>query len=219
MFSKVKIAAAVSLICLGFASSAALAAGSSVINGNFTYLNEDLSACGDTTGVTWDGVTATLKVKQIGATSHVEVELEGGRPNTLYTMWLRLRGTVTATGVSFGASPITGLPVTAFAPGSALAGLMAVSPPYPGTPVAVNGFTTDANGDGEFMGEMDFPLVGGAYPFNLADKPPVAIANPGAGVSAPFLIRIATHCTDGLSHGLYPDVPGAPIESWFDYPL
>jgi hypothetical protein len=87
--------------------------------------------------------------------------------------------------------------------------------------MAVNGFTTDANGNGEFMTALDFPLVGGAYPFNLAPAfngvagfPPVAIVNPGAGVSGPFLLRIATHCSDGLAHGLNPGV----IESWFDWP-
>ncbi len=223
MFSKVKIAAAVSLVCLGFASGAALAGDSKVIhNSSFVFLNEDLSACGDTTGVTWDGATASLEVKQVGAGSQVEVELKGGRPNTLYTIWLRLRGTVTATGASFGGSPMTGEPVTALAPASAMAELIEYTAPNPGSPMAVNGFYTDAQGNGEFMTTLDFPLVGGAYPFNLAPAfngvagfPPVAIVNPGAGVSGPFLLRIATHCTDGLAHGLNPGV----IESWFDWPL
>jgi hypothetical protein len=220
MFKAKPISIALMLIGLGIAPGAALASGSSVINSDFVNLGSGLGVAARCGG-TWDNATASLKVKQVGAGSQVEIELEGGRPNTLYTIWLRLQGTVTATGASFGGSPMTGEPVTALAPGSAIPELIEYTAPNPGSPMAVNGFTTDANGNGEFMTALDFPLVGGAYPFNLAPAfnavagfPPVAIVNPGAGVSGPFLLRIATHCSDGLAHGLNPGV----IESWFDWP-
>ena len=87
-----------------------------------------------------------------------------------------------------------------------------------------NGFWSDENGNALFVTELDFPMIGGAYPFQrfegfdptderfTAEEPrvfPVAIVGSGA----PFTLRIASHCTDGVGHGL----AAGPHEGWFDW--
>ena len=70
----------------------------------------------------------------------------------------------------------------------------------------------------------DFPVVGGAYPFQEATtsrpgfegvpKVALAIPTPETSSGTPFLIRVISHCTDQSSHGLSP----ATREAWFQYP-
>ena len=93
---------------------------------------------------------------------------------------------------------------------------------------------TNEDGAADFMIELDFPLVGGAYPFQMANqtlldnwvtegggnnttpmRKPVPIINPNdENIEGGFLLRVVSHCTDNLTHGLDPDVH----EGWFNYP-
>jgi hypothetical protein len=132
----------------------------------------------------------------------------------------------------FGGSPLTGGGVTPLVPGYALDTVISHTPPFPGTSNPTAGFTTDAAGNADFEIDLDFPLVGGAYPFQRASdqavqnlrsagspfplvRIPSAVANPAdPNISASYLLRIVSHCQDGLAHGL---VPG-PREAWFQYP-
>lgn len=175
----------------------------------------------------FDGASAEIEVSQKGNTSKVEIELEGGVPNTLYTVWVRLKGA--SHGASFGGSPITGGGATPLAHSDGLAQLVA-DWVGAGSPTQPNGFITDANGDGELKVDLDFPVVGGAYPFNRmahddhllaqtknpdAQPIPTAIVNPADSlIAAPFIIRMVSHCQDQTGHGLSP----AKREAWFQYP-
>ena len=185
----------------------------------------------DPSGNAWQGATASLKIRQDGTASLVTIDVRDAIPNTVYDVWLRMRGNG-PDGSQIGGSPMTGGAATALAPGSALDDLLAVSPPLAGTANPVNGFTTDGNGNADWVIDLDFPVVGGAYPFqnasdgavqNLIDagstwplvRIPSPVVNPvDPNISAPFLLRIVSHCTDGLTHGLSP----ATREAWFQYP-
>jgi hypothetical protein len=176
----------------------------------------------------FDSASATITSEQDAGTTKVKIKIKNGKPNTLYTSWIRLRGN-DQQGNSFGGSPITGGGATPLAASTNLDALTAAWI-GPGTPTSSNSFTTDMNGRGQGTFILDFPLESGGYPFNnisaasLADaqvKRPAALATPTAivdprqsGVSGPFLIRTVSHCQDGLSHGLSP----ANRESWFQYP-
>ncbi len=229
------------LLSMGMASTAALASPSN------KAIDEDMtrrapgssSGSGDTveancatdpSGNAWQGATAELKVKQKGTGSEVEIEIEGAVPNTLFTVWLRIKGSngLNDTAPTVG-SPLTGGGATPLAPGSELNALNDISPWVlaAGAPSSANSFTTDADGDAEFEIDLDFPVVGGAYPFQEMVGParpghdghpdvPTAIADPRAtGQSGtPFLMRVVSHCTDNMSHGLSPYVR----EAWFQYP-
>jgi len=169
----------------------------------------------------WPDASATLEILQAVSSSTVTVEVSSAKPNTYYTLWLRLRGK-DASGNVFGGSPLTGKPGTPLVPTSALPAALAAT----AEPVVrgVNGFNTDQEGNGSVTIDLDFPIVNGAYPFHRfegfdpaderfpLDTPsahPVAIV--GQGV--PFTLRLASHCVDGLSHGLLP----GPHEGWFDW--
>lgn len=173
----------------------------------------------------WPDARASLEILQGGGRSIVTVDMTGGRPNTLYTMWVRLRGN-DASGADFGGSPLTGIPGNPLIPSSELPNALAAM----GAPIEDNmhGFRSDENGDGRVIIELDFPIIGGAYPFDRfagfdpadprfpLDNPsnqPVAIVGESAG--APFTLRLASHCTDGLGHGLVPE----PHEGWFDWKM
>lgn len=169
----------------------------------------------------YEGAKADLMLAQKAGMSKVKIRLQHAKPHTVYTVWLRVKGN-DADG-SFGGSPLTGGGATPLAPGSDLVELLQSTPPNPGNAFPLNGFTTDAQGNGKLSVRLDFPLLGGSYPFNLlpdglipgAREIPVAIVNPAQpGVSAPFMLRIVSHCQDGLGHGLS---PGAR-EAWFDWP-
>jgi len=169
----------------------------------------------------WPNAKATLEILQGVSTSRVTVEVSNARPNTLYTLWLRLRGE-DASGNAFGGSPLTGIPGTPLIPTSELSDALTVfaSP----SARAKNGFHTDEDGNGSITIDLDFPIVKGAYPFDKfegfdagderypLESPsaiPVAIVGPGG----PFTLRLASHCVDGLSHGLV----AGPHEGWFDW--
>ena len=179
----------------------------------------------DPSGNAWQGATATLEIKQKGSDSDVEVEVSDAAPNTLFTVWVRIKG---KNGLNSAGSPLTGGGATPLAPGSALDDLNAISPWVnpAGASSSANSFTTDADGYAEFEIDLDFPVVRGAYPFQMTatSRPgheghanvPTAIADPGepGQEDTPFLIRVVSHCTDQSSHGLSP----ATREAWFQYP-
>jgi hypothetical protein len=191
-----------------------------------------LANCGASSGIQ----TATVEATQSGSGSKVEIEVRNARPDTVYTVWLRMSGSgpgdETGTGGGSGGSPMTGGGATPLAPGSALDGLLHYSPPFAGSPTPTNGFVTDAYGNADFQIELDFPLIGGAYPFQNASteavealryagstwplvRKPHPVANPtDPNISAPFLMRVISHCTDQVGHGLSPAVR----EAWFQYP-
>lgn len=172
----------------------------------------------------WPDASATLEIRQGAGHSTVAVEIRAARPNTYYSIWLRLKGE-DASGVGYGGSPFMGIPGTPLIPTSELGNALATfSEP---NDTSINGFHTDENGDASFYIELDFPIINGAYPFQkfvdfdasderfLVDEPsnrPVAIAGAGA---APFTLRVASHCTDGTGHGLLP----GPHEGWFDWAM
>lgn len=163
----------------------------------------------------WEEARARVKIVQVQGSSYVQIGLRNARPDTVYTVWLRLAGTVTATGLSFGGSPLTGGGATPLVAGYNLPEVLHYSPPNPGTPDPSNGFTTDAQGNGKLVVALDFPVLGGAYPFNFVDLPPTAIVNPAAeGIDGPFMLRVVSHCQDDLAHGVSP----ANREAWFDWP-
>ena len=181
----------------------------------------------DPSGNAWQDATANLKVTQVGNTSSVFIKVQGAAPDTLFTVWTRLSGS--GQGTSFGGSPITGGGATPMASSDNLGQLVA-DWVGAGSADQPNGFVTNHNGDGQLKVDLDFPLVGGAYPFNRIDTNDLALAqtkNPGAtavpavivnptdsGIGGPFLLRVISHCQDGLGHGLSP----AKREAWFQYP-
>ncbi len=168
---------------------------------------------------------------QLGGKSYMSIDLYNSRPNTLYTIWIRVKG-VDRDGNPFGGSPLTNGGATPLAAGSKLDELEEISPwNSPGSTALVNGFTTNSSGRGKLITKLDFPLIGGSYPFNKISNAalenirnlqnpsaraiPVAIVNPrDINVNAPFALRIVSHCQDGLGHGLSP----ANRETWFDWP-
>ncbi len=174
---------------------------------------------------------AKLKVTQMGPSTHVSIRLRHARPNTVYTVWVRLKGN-DQDGNSFGGSPLTNGGATPLAPSTALDLLESNSPwSNIGSNNAPNTFITDHRGRGRLDVTLDFPLFGGAYPFGSisanaldhiratinpnATGTPTALVNPNhVGVDGPFLLRIVSHCQDDLGHGLSP----AARETWFNYP-
>ncbi|MDG2336183.1 MAG: hypothetical protein P8Q97_18410 [Myxococcota bacterium] len=173
---------------------------------------------------------ASLRWAQEDGRTRLRIHLSNGRPNTLYTVWLRLKGT-DRDGWAFGGSPITGGGSTPLAPSTALEELLAATGPGNGSPTPPNGFWTNRRGRGRMVLNLDFAFPAGAYPFDRADLSEEALSDlavlfpeyrliPTALVDAnvseaPFTLRLASHCTDDLSHGL---TPGAR-EGWFDWPI
>ncbi len=172
---------------------------------------------------------ASLRWEQEDGETRLRIHLNHGRPNTLYTVWLRQKGK-DRDGWSFGGSPVTGGGSTALAPTAALNELVAETGPGNGSPDPANGFWTNDRGRGRLELDLDFAFPGGAYPFNRAELSedsldqlaalfpdyrliPMAIVD-ARFVEAPFTLRIASHCTDDLSHGLTP----GNREGWFDWP-
>lgn len=226
------------LLGMGIASTAALAGSSKVVDGPMSRIDPD-KASGDGVSTVrnncgggsngFDGATAEIEIKQKGSGSEAEIELEGGVPNTLYTVWVRMKGAVHG-GVSYGGSPMTAGGATPLSHTDGLAQLVFDWVVGPGSPTQPNGFITDANGDGEFKVDLDFPVVNGAYPFNRMEHADHLLAqtkNPGANPiptaivtlpdtrnEGPFMIRMVSHCQDQLGHGLSP----AKREAWFQYP-
>lgn len=156
--------------------------------------------------------SATIAIDQDSIGSTVRITLNDARPETLYTSWLRVKGTTLGDdGIDFGSSPFTGAGSTPLAASSAIETLLAITESSGMTEV-VNGFWTDLEGHGELIAELDFPILGGAYPFHHHDDSLAPLAIVGAPF-APFMIRIASHCTDGMGHGL----SAGNREPWFDW--
>lgn len=171
----------------------------------------------------WANGRALLRIRQSDGKSQVVITIRKVRPHTFYTVWLRLGGT-DSNGDSFGGNPVTGGRATPLAATSDLSSLLEATGPGNGTDQVVNGFWTNAAGNATFRRQLDFPIVAGAYPFQRfpdwdptdprlpAENPaiyPVAIAGP----QGPFTLRVVSHCTDEVGHGL----GSGPRELWFDW--
>ena len=183
----------------------------------------------------WLSATANIKIKQNETNSEVAVRITNAKANTLYTAWLRIAGEGPGNEddkeIKIGPNPMNGGGATALLPSTDLDEAILQSPPFNGTKSPKNGFTTDKNGSATFLVNLDFPLIGGAYPFHRASKisvsklreagsewplvrKPAAIMNPAEKeLNAPFMIRIVSHCQDGLAHGLSP----RKREPWFQW--
>lgn len=181
----------------------------------------------DPSGNDWQGSTASISVEQDNAGSHVQVQINDGVPNTHYTVWMRIKG---GSGFNSAGSPWTTGGATPLCSGTEFADLNANSPwnsATGSTGKLCNSIITNNNGRGTLKTIVNFPIVGGAYPFQqsggaqarpgdadlLADVP-TAIADPRTGTGGPFLLRVVSHCTDNANHGLSP----ATREAFFQYP-
>ena len=171
----------------------------------------------------WPDASATLDLRQAGGRSTVAIEINDARPNTYFTVWLRLKGE-DANGVAFGGSPLTGRGGTPLAPTSELGNLLAATGPENGNDRNANGFYTDENGDAIFKTDLDFAIINGACPFQkfegfdptderypIENPKNIPVAIVGAG--GPFTFRVVSHCTDSIGHGLEP----GPREGWFQW--
>lgn len=172
---------------------------------------------------TWPDASADLRIHQAGGESDVVVTLKDAVPNEYFTIWLRLGGN-DSNGDPYGRNPVTGGRATPLAHTSDLPVLLAATGSGNGNDEVPNGFHTDSSGNARFSVNLDFPVVGGAYPFQrfpdwdptderlAAENPaihPVAVAGP----QGPFTLRVVSHCTDDVGHGL----GSGPRELWFDW--
>jgi len=176
-------------------------------------------------GNPYQGATATLKIEQEGSGSVAKIKVKGAVPDTVFTVWMRVKG---GAGYNDLGSPWTGGGATPLCSGTEFAGLNAISPwnDPAGASSSCNSFTTNSKGKGDTTIALNFPVVGGAYPFQQSDGAlagpngdaipdvPTAIVDPRTGNGGPFLLRVISHCTDQASHGLSP----ATREAWFQYP-
>lgn len=228
-------------LALLMVSTAGMAGGALVINDNMSRRAPGSSSgsddtveanCpADPTGNAWQDATAKLRIIQVGEGSSVTLKLRNAVPNTLFTVWLRLRGKG-PDGSAIGDSPMTGGGATPLATGTMLDQLLRHSPPFPGTPNPPDGFFTDHRGYAYHLMFLDFPVVGGAYPFHRAsdeavqdlinagsgwplERRPSPIVNPAdPDIEGSFLLRVVSHCVDQLGHGL----SAGKREAWFQYP-
>jgi hypothetical protein len=229
-FSTIAIAAAIGTMC---ASSAVFAKpGSDVLSDDLSRRPAgSQSGSGDTVeancgGPDYQGATGRLNISQSEGSSTVNVEIEDAVPNTHFTVWVRIKG---GAGFNDAGSPWTGGGATPLCSGTDHAVLNANSPwnnPAGTTDLLCNSFMTDGNGDGTLTSTVNFPVVGGAYPFQQAggasSRPghdghadvPTAIVDPRTGTGGPFMIRVVSHCTDNSNHGLSPGTR----EAFFQYP-
>ncbi len=171
----------------------------------------------------WTNASAKLRIVQVGDSSQVVIKLRHAKPDTFYTVWLRLGGT-DSNGDPFGGNPVTGGKATPLAATTDLDSLLEATGPGNGSDDVVNGVWTNRSGHATFRATLDFPITAGAYPFERfenwdptdprlpAENPaiyPVAIAGP----QGPFTLRLVSHCTDQVGHGL----TSGPRELWFDW--
>jgi hypothetical protein len=181
----------------------------------------------DPSGNDWQGATANLKIVQVGEQSEVQVRVKDAVPNTHFTVWMRIKG---GAGFNDAGSPWTGGGATPLCSGTEHADLNSISPwnnPAGDTEPHCNSFYTGNNGAANFKTTVNFPVVGGAYPFqqsggaqsrpgaaDLIPDVPTAIVDPRTGTGGPFMLRVISHCTDQATHGLSP----ATREAWFQFP-
>ncbi len=186
---------------------------------------------------TWSEAKAQLRLSERSGNSRLVFQVRDAKPDTLYTVWVRLAG-VDSSGEDYGGSPLVGIPVTPLVPSDELAEQVGITLPNPGADRVSNGFHTNSKGAGRVVISVDFPISSGAYPFQRfedfdAVKDNVALTNPGNierlrgedasirpvaitdGRQAPATFLIASHCVDGLAHGLLP----GPHENWFTWSL
>lgn len=178
----------------------------------------EANCAADPSGYDWQNASATLKVEQVGNSSTAKVQVKNAVPDTLFTVWMRVKG---GAGFNAGGSPWTGGGATPLCSGTNYDDLLAISPGVDpaGADSSCNSFTTDKNGNANTSISLNFPLVGGAYPFQQSGTGdpghvPTAIVDPRTGNGGPFMLRVISHCTDQASHGLSP----ATREAWFQYP-
>jgi len=184
----------------------------------------------------WSAAQATLRIDQNANSSTVRIDVSQAAPDTLYTVWLRLAGSSAGNEwggqTSIGPSPMTGGGATPLLSSNYLDQALLQSPPLEGSAIPVNGFKTDAKGAAIFVVALDYPVIGGSFPFHRAStdavktlreagskwplvRSPAPIVNPDdSGISAPFMIRVVSHCQDQLGHGLSP----SNREPWFQWP-
>lgn len=171
----------------------------------------------------WLDAWAQLVIDQEDGHSHVTIKVRKARPHTYFTVWLRLGGT-DSSGNTFGGNPLTDGMATPLASSQTLPELLASTGAGNGNAQQPNGFTTNAAGNATFRTRVDFPIVAGAYPFQRfpgfdASDPRLPAAAPSiypvaiAGPQGPYTLRVVSHCTDGVGHGLQ----SGPREWWFDW--
>jgi len=175
----------------------------------------------------WPEAKATLEITQVGAESTVTIAMTGVKPNNYYTMWLRLLAT-DALGNTYSGNPILGIPGTPLIPSTELDEALTFTGAGNAKVGLTNGFWSDENGNAIWTSTLDFPIIGGAYPFNnfegfdpnderlsspFKDDAPQAIPVAIANTNAPFTLRVASHCQSNVNYGLFP----GPHEGWFDW--
>lgn len=186
---------------------------------------------------TWPRAKARFRMTERAGRTQLSFVVRNAKPNTLYTVWVRLLGD-DSEGNPYGGSPLTGIPVTPLVASDELPNQLAETLPNPGNPDPTNGFRTNRRGFGRLTISVDFPITSGAYPFqrfpNFAElKDDMALTNkanvdrlggqPAAirpvaiteASQAPATLLIASHCVDDLAHGLLP----GPHENWFVWGL
>ncbi len=184
---------------------------------------------------TWPEATARLRLDERNGHSTLTFQVRDARPDTLYTIWVRLLG-ADSEGNPYGGSPLTGIPVTPLAHSDELPDQLAATLPNAGSDSLSNGFRTDGHGNGRLTLRLDFPVRSGAYPFqrfpdwenlkgDIALTNPTNVARLGGdpaairptaitdGNQAPATLLIASHCVDDTAHGLLP----GPHENWFTW--
>ncbi|MEM1264406.1 MAG: hypothetical protein AAGI50_00120 [Pseudomonadota bacterium] len=218
---------ALTLVMAGEASASSPTGMQTLYDGAFTrHATDAIGRChvdGNRSATGWAEATAHLTVSQDATSSVVTVSMENGRPDTLFTIWLMLAGK-DAAGESFGGSPIIKTGATALVPTTLLEEAIHIMKNPNST--ASNGFTTDADGNGSVTVALDFPLIGGAYPFQRYEgfdpadpaftrETPraVPVPIPGKSAGAPFTLRLASHCGDNLHNGLV----AGQHEPWFNW--
>ncbi|MEM9565509.1 MAG: hypothetical protein AAGA93_22995, partial [Actinomycetota bacterium] len=90
-----------------------------------------------TTPETWSHATARLRLTERQGHSTLRFVVRNAKPNTLYTVWVRLLGT-DSEGSPYGGSPLTGIPVTPLAPTDELPDQLAATLPNPGNDALSN---------------------------------------------------------------------------------
>ena len=221
----------ITAVLAGF-TGVAIAAGP-VINDDLTRRPAgSTSGSGDTVeancgGPDYQDATGSLSIEHTAdGNSKVQVQINDGVPNTHYTVWMRIKG---GAGFNSAGSPWTTGGATPLCSGTEFATLNANSPwnSTGSTAPLCNSIITNNVGNGKLRTVVNFPVVGGAYPFQLsggsqarpvgADLIPdvqTSIVDHSTGNGGPFLIRVVSHCTDGANHGLSP----ATREAFFQYP-
>lgn len=196
-----------------------------------------------------DEARAWLFIKQTHGRTWLTIIVTGSRPHALHTVWLRLGDpvtddTITSPLTGFGATPM--VPTDAIralvdlTPNNGSAGatfglkegdLADFFGPNDGdvggpggdgfgTRNVANGFYTNRKGWGIFKAHLDFPVIGGAYPFAAADLRDFEIEPEDFGDKSSVTFKknpfaVVLHCFDEKSHGTLPRATGALDQAAF----